>query len=85
MCLRDEVSVECANDDPGMVRYAGMQVNKVLAIQCDHGTLFANGKRQDLFVRHRAERSTGVLDGQNIVPQPSELLDNREREVLVPV
>ena len=48
-----------------------------------HGTLSADGKRQDLVVRHRACRSTSVLNGQDVVTQPRKLLDDREGEVLV--
>lgn len=85
VCLRDKVSVKCANDDPGMVIYVRVQTNKVLAVQCDHRTLFAFRKRQDRFVGNCACRPTSVLDGRHIVTQPPKFLNDREREVLVAV
>ncbi len=59
LCLPDEITVECTDDDAGVFRPTSMQLNEMLAVQCQDGALFAYGKCENLFVTHRLFRSAG--------------------------
>ena len=51
------------DDDAGVISSTSMQLNKMLAVQCQDGALFAYGKCEDLFVTHGLFRSAGFLNG----------------------
>jgi hypothetical protein len=63
LCLPAEIPVECTDDDAGVISSTSMQLNKMLAVQCQDGALFAYGKCEDLFVTHGLFRSAGFLNG----------------------
>ena len=43
------------------------------------------GKSQYGLVRYRLSGFACFVDGQHVIPQPSEFLDDRQREILVSV
>ncbi len=78
-----EIWINCAYDDATMFLLFTMQPNKMLAIEGQQHSSFNVSKCQNRFVWYRLVRLTRFLNGQYIMPQPSQLLDNGKREVLV--
>src|SRR3954469_21110964 len=83
--LADEIGIERADDDPWMAGVLRVEPEKVLAIQGHQRSVFLDRESEDGLVRDGLAGVARFLDGQNVVPPPSQLLDDWNREVLVGV
>lgn len=81
--LTDKVRVERTHDDAGMLRVRAMQANEVLAVESQHGAIVCTGESQHVVVRDGLPSFASFLNGQHVVPQSAEFLDDRQWEIFV--
>ncbi len=78
-----EIAVGRADDDARMARIRRVKADEVCPIQRDQHTLMARGKPQHFVVRCRLTAKAALLDGQDVVPEPTQFLRRWKRKVLV--
>jgi hypothetical protein len=66
-----------------MSRELTMQANKVATIEGENGTIICDSKFQHLVVGKGLIRLACFLNRQHIVPECTQLLDDRKRKVFV--
>jgi hypothetical protein len=60
-----------------------MEPQEVASIVRQQSSAFGGGERQHLTIRHGGVCVSGIERGQDVVPQPAELYDELQRNVLV--
>ncbi len=83
--LPDEVGVERADHDPGVVRLFVVQTDEMPAIERQDGTPKADGECQHIFVADGLIRPAGFQNGENIVTESSQFFDDRPWKVFIGV
>jgi hypothetical protein len=83
--LPRKIGIHGANDDSGVLWLYAVKVDKVLAVERQHGTTVCDGKIQHGLVRPRLSDPAGFGGCQHVVAQSAEFVDYRPRKVLVPV
>ena len=68
-----------------MIWLPGVQLHEMPAVVRQQNTLLVDSKCQHIVVRKPLSRSAALVSRQNIMPQPSKLIDNRKRKVLIRV
>src|SRR5262249_36337036 len=77
------VGVRGTDDDATVNRCPDVEEDEVPTVVGHHGTSLTDGERQDGRVANFLLRLAGLLRGQHVMSEPSQLLDDREVEVLV--
>jgi hypothetical protein len=75
--------IMCAGDDSLVRGPLPMKASEVGVIMSKHRTLVRYGTGKNNIIAKALSSLTCVLDGADIMPQAAELLDNRQREVLI--
>lgn len=83
--LADEIRIEGADDDAGVLLAPIMQRDEVFTVDRQHDPLIGGRVCQHALVGQLAIRITGFLDRDHVVTQTPELLNDGQREVLVGV
>ena len=78
-----KVGIVRADDDSGMIGVLAVEADEVLAVMCEDGAAIFDGITQNLVIGDASVRFASVVSGLYIIPEPTKLLDNREREVFV--
>ena len=78
-----EVWIYSTDYDPRMARTQLVQTDEVLPIERHQNPVLCGRERQYFLIRECLAALSRVLRSQNVMPQPSKLIDGREREILI--
>jgi len=82
--LSTKIGVERTEDDTCMVCSSVlMKVEKVAAVVGQENSAIRRRERQDFGVRHGGVRFSGIQRGEDIMPQPPQFRDDRQRNIFV--
>jgi hypothetical protein len=81
--LTSKVEVERANDDARMMCQRGVQPDKVLTVEREECSDVGGCEKQDRLVWERLPGLADVGDCHHVMPEPAQLPDDRQWEVLV--
>ncbi len=83
LCLAGEIWIHGANDDARVLRLVAMQSDEVTAIQGQQSAVFSGGKLQHFVIRQGLIGFAGFLNGQQVMTERAEFLDDGKGKVLV--
>ena len=83
LSLTREIQIERTRDDALVVATCRVQTDKVLAVESQDSPVVRSGEIEDSFVSQGLTGFPRIADRHDVMPEPTQFFNNRQREILV--
>jgi hypothetical protein len=81
--LTRKIQIERTHDDAGVVSTCLVQADKMPAIEGQHSQMVRRSEIENGVVSQGLPGLIRIVHRRDVIPEPAELLNNRQREILV--